>query len=63
MGNHGHRLQIVGFYGDAGGAATTLAKEALGPTGGRAAHDNMMPFLPLQFVIALSGVFPNRSEE
>lgn len=38
-----------------------LALEAVGPSGGGQPHDNMMPFLPLNFCIALQGVYPPRS--
>jgi microcystin-dependent protein len=37
-------------------AATTIA-----PTGGSFPHNNMMPYLTLNFCIALQGVFPPRS--
>lgn len=30
------------------------------PTGGSQAHDNMQPYLTLNFVIALQGIFPSR---
>ena len=39
---------------------TQLAPQALTPTGGDAPHNNMMPFLTLNFNIALQGVFPQR---
>jgi microcystin-dependent protein len=52
----------VGFYGEAGGDATMLAGATLPIAGGGAPHDNMMPFMALQFVIALTGVFPQRHE-
>jgi microcystin-dependent protein len=38
-----------------------LANEALAPVGAQAAHNNMMPHLPLYFCIALQGVYPPRS--
>jgi microcystin-dependent protein len=39
---------------------TTLAPNALALAGGSAPHNNMMPFLTLNFNIALQGVFPAR---
>jgi microcystin-dependent protein len=39
---------------------TQLAPQALTPTGGDAPHNNMMPFLTLNYNIALQGVFPQR---
>lgn len=50
----------VGIY--ASGAATVaMNANAIQPNGGNAAHNNMMPFLTLNWVIALRGVFPSRS--
>lgn len=37
-----------------------LSKELL-PTGGGAAHNNMQPYLALNYVIALQGLYPSRS--
>ncbi|MEP6819607.1 MAG: tail fiber protein [bacterium] len=31
------------------------------PTGGSQAHDNMSPYLVLNFIIALQGIFPSRN--
>jgi microcystin-dependent protein len=35
--------------------------QALGITGGGLPHDNMPPYLTLNFIIALQGVYPARS--
>jgi len=40
---------------------TQLAGEALTPAGGDQPHNNMQPYLTLNFCIALQGVFPPRS--
>jgi microcystin-dependent protein len=37
-----------------------LAQQALSPAGGSQPHNNMMPYLALNFCIALQGVFPPR---
>ena len=37
-----------------------MAPEALAPAGGGLPHNNMMPYLALNFCIALQGVFPPR---
>lgn len=42
-------------------ADVTLDPVALAPTGGGQPHNNMQPYLTLQFNIALQGVFPQRS--
>ncbi|MCW2765665.1 MAG: phage tail protein [Nocardioides sp.] len=43
------------------GTAADLAPTALGATGGGQPHNNMPPYLVLNFVIALQGIFPPRS--
>jgi microcystin-dependent protein len=40
---------------------TSTAPEALPPAGGDAPHNNLMPYLTLNFCIALQGVFPPRT--
>lgn len=42
---------------DASGAA--LSPDSVRPTGGSQAHNNMQPFLAINFVIALQGIFPS----
>ncbi len=42
------------------GATTTLAPEAIGIAGSSFPHNNMMPYLTMNFIIALQGVFPPR---
>jgi len=37
-----------------------LAAQTLSPAGGSLPHNNMMPYLTMNFVIALQGVFPQR---
>jgi microcystin-dependent protein len=39
----------------------TLSQNVLKLTGGNQPHDNMMPYLTLNWIIALQGVFPSRS--
>lgn len=40
---------------------STANMEALGNTGGSQAHNNMQPFLAINFIIALQGLYPSRS--
>ncbi|MBF5040970.1 phage tail protein [Aggregicoccus sp. 17bor-14] len=40
---------------------TTLAPQALTPAGGDQPHNNMMPYLTVNFCIALQGVYPPRT--
>lgn len=42
-------------------ANTTLAFEAVALTGGGLPHNNLQPYLALNFCIALQGIFPQRS--
>ena len=41
--------------------AETFAATAIGSTGGSAPHDNMIPFLVVNFIISFFGVFPSQS--
>ena len=43
------------------GAVAGMAGEALATAGGSLPHNNLMPYLTMNFVIALQGVFPPRS--
>lgn len=47
-------------YGSASNLVSMNPK-ALSETGGGASHNNMQPYLTLNFIIALQGVFPPRS--
>jgi len=40
---------------------TPMSDQALAPAGGSLPHNNMMPYLTLNFCIALQGVFPPRT--
>lgn len=44
-----------------GGNVVPMAGGALGETGGGQPHNNMQPYLTLNFIIALVGVYPSRS--
>ena len=50
----------IGMYA-VPGALTTLADTVIPPAGGDQPHNNMQPFLTLNFCIALQGVFPPRT--
>ena len=39
----------------------SLSPSAIGATGGNQPHENRQPFLALNFIIALQGIFPSRS--
>lgn len=46
------------IYTDAG-PALAMNAQALGPIGGNQPHENVMPYLAINFIIALFGVFPS----
>jgi microcystin-dependent protein len=48
-------------YVSSGNPNATLAVNAIGMNGGSQPHDNMQPFLTVNFCIAIYGVFPTRS--
>jgi microcystin-dependent protein len=51
---------VMNMYGS-GNPGGALAPQVIGATGGSQAHENMQPYLVLNFVIALQGVFPSRN--
>lgn len=48
-------------YGPIAGINTSMAPASLGSAGGSQPHDNMHPFLAVNFIIALSGIFPSQN--
>lgn len=44
-----------------GRSTTSLLKDSVDPQGSGQAHDNMQPFLTINFCIALTGIYPSRS--
>jgi microcystin-dependent protein len=50
-----------GYQTDSSQNLVAMAAEMVAPTGGDQPHNNMMPYLTLNFCIALQGVFPPRS--
>lgn len=59
-GGRGGAIALALYSGS--GTATTLAPAALGAAGGGGApHNNLQPYLALNFCIALRGIFPSRS--
>jgi microcystin-dependent protein len=48
------------YKAPAGATSVMLAGQALAPAGGDQPHNNLQPFLTLNFCIALQGVFPPR---
>lgn len=46
------------FYSD-GQPDSNLSSAAIGPAGGSQPHENMMPYLCINFIISLFGIFPS----
>ena len=59
-GLQGGQTAAVTLYGPPS-AFTAMAAAACSNTGGSQAHNNMMPYEVLNFVIALQGIFPSRN--
>lgn len=51
----------VPLYAPAGSSMVQMSPSALATTGGNLPHNNLPPYLTLNFCIALQGVFPARS--
>jgi microcystin-dependent protein len=51
---------VNGGYGPAG-SLTTMNPASVTSVGGSQAHNNMMPYLVLNFIIALQGIFPSQN--
>lgn len=54
------RNQNGAIYNPAAAPLVTMAPQTLTPAGGSLPHNNMMPYLTLNFCIAMQGVFPAR---
>jgi microcystin-dependent protein len=52
---------VNGLYDAGGSNLVTLNAASLTNVGGSQPHNNMMPYLVLNFIIALQGIFPSRN--
>jgi microcystin-dependent protein len=52
---------VSAYVGSAAGNIQSLASNTLGPAGGSQPHDNMLPFLCVNFIISLFGIFPTQT--
>lgn len=57
----GKQASYTGNYLNANAANVTMSPAATNVTGGSQPHNNMQPYLTLNFCIALQGVYPPRS--
>jgi microcystin-dependent protein len=60
-GNTLDRPASGNLFNKAGPVAAAMAPETLAPGGGDQPHNNMQPYLTLNFCIALQGVYPPRT--
>jgi microcystin-dependent protein len=51
----------LNIYGTAGGATAPQAAATIGNFGGSQGHENRQPYLVLNWIIALQGIFPSRN--
>jgi microcystin-dependent protein len=51
---------VNGGYGQPA-SLTTLSPQSVTSVGGSQAHTNMMPYLTLNFIVALQGIFPSQN--
>ncbi|POF29615.1 phage tail protein [Roseibium marinum] len=49
------------YHSDTTSNLVDMASQTLSTTGGSQAHDNVQPFLAMNFIIALQGLYPSRS--
>jgi microcystin-dependent protein len=56
----GTRGAGINEYSGTAGSSPTLAPAAVGTAGGSQPHNNMPPYLVVNFCIALQGIFPQR---
>lgn len=61
-GGKGGAAQVANFYSANTNAVTPMSPNAIGVTGGNQPHNNMMPYLGLNFCIALQGIFRREAE-
>jgi microcystin-dependent protein len=57
----GGNASVVASYTTTVIPVVQMAPQALSPTGGSLPHNNMQPYLTLNYCIALQGIFPPRS--
>jgi len=49
------------YYGDPANGTAPMHDDVIGNTGGGQGHENMQPFIVINFIIALQGIFPSRN--
>jgi microcystin-dependent protein len=57
----GRTAGTIGPYTAPGKALVAMSDNAVAPAGGDQPHNNLQPYLTLNFCIALQGVYPPRT--
>ena len=57
----GSRRSTTNLYTNAAGAGAVMNSQVLAPVGSSVPHNNMPPYLAVNFCIALQGIFPARN--
>ena len=58
---NGHSLARAQIYANDSHTKVTMASQSLPSSGGSQSHNNLQPFLVMNFIIALQGLYPSRS--
>ena len=59
-GGKGSVAQVANFHSSKTFGNTPMSPNAIGQAGGNQPHNNLMPYLGLNFCIALQGIYPSR---
>ena len=59
-GNHHFGAGTDMYHSPSGATLVPAAEQTLPNTGGSQAHNNLQPFLTMNFIIALQGLYPSR---
>ena len=59
--NHALATPEEGLFYSAAEPTAVMAKGAIAPTGNNQSHENRQPYLAVNYIIALFGIFPSRS--
>jgi microcystin-dependent protein len=57
----GSRRSTTNLYTNAAGAGAVMSNQVLAPAGSSLPHNNMPPYMTVNFCIALTGIFPARN--
>ena len=60
-GNVWAGIERLKLYNPSAGRLVTMSRSAIGRTGGSRAHNTMQPFLGLNYIICLQGMYPSRN--